>query len=289
MVAVASYFSFFRVVPSGFYSEPVLSGLVYTPIIRGCSAAGTNPQTNSIYQNGTERKATILAQGTDIVYDRAISHPCDMKATVESEARGASINIYEKWTGKGIANCICYSELGIRISSIPNGTYTVNAYRQWTEGDTFLILPKQVSVPNDKESCESSGGVWGNLGLSTQPGCNLPTSDANKACTDSKQCQGVCLILDDEYTGNCSGTYGGCNKCQENGGLCYEDSQIGWMCDRTITTSDGSAFCKNNNDCQDRCILPQENVTGKCSEWVYVFGCHAHVENGKVGGILCID
>lgn len=44
----------------------------------------------------------------------------------------------------------------------------------------------------DQVSCERSGGAWGRFGLMEVDQCNLPTTDANKVCNDSSECEGVC-------------------------------------------------------------------------------------------------
>jgi hypothetical protein len=44
-------------------------------------------------------------------------------------------------------------------------------------------------------TCEASGGRWGGCteGRGRLPGCNPKTGDGGKACTDSAQCEGVCV------------------------------------------------------------------------------------------------
>jgi hypothetical protein len=52
--------------------------------------------------------------------------------------------------------------------------------------------------PEEKASCENQGGKWGPLGgLANQTGCNIPYSDGGKTCSDSRQCQGECIVEDD--------------------------------------------------------------------------------------------
>jgi hypothetical protein len=48
-------------------------------------------------------------------------------------------------------------------------------------------------TPNDQVSCERPGGTWGRFGLMEIDQCNLPTTDANKVCNDSSECEGVCF------------------------------------------------------------------------------------------------
>jgi hypothetical protein len=49
------------------------------------------------------------------------------------------------------------------------------------------------TVPNDQRNCEVKGGVWKKIGIRPQAECNLPTTDAGKACSSSNVCEGVCL------------------------------------------------------------------------------------------------
>ena len=67
--------------------------------------------------------------------------------------------------------------------------------------------------PEDQSSCEVHKGIWifPMQGKITRAGhCNLPTTDAEKECSDSSQCQGGCLQRDKSLargvktTGHCS-------------------------------------------------------------------------------------
>ncbi len=48
-------------------------------------------------------------------------------------------------------------------------------------------------TPRDQGSCERLGGTWGRFGLMEIDQCNMPTTDANKVCNDSSECEGVCF------------------------------------------------------------------------------------------------
>ena len=54
--------------------------------------------------------------------------------------------------------------------------------------------PETTTTPTSKESCESLNGVWQIWRdvPNAQPECNLPTSDSEKPCTDSSQCESYC-------------------------------------------------------------------------------------------------
>lgn len=61
------------------------------------------------------------------------------------------------------------------------------------------VTTLKFTVPKDKESCLSAGGVWKRPGPRPVEECNLPTKDAGKICESSKVCEGVCLAdLGDE-------------------------------------------------------------------------------------------
>jgi hypothetical protein len=62
--------------------------------------------------------------------------------------------------------------------------------------------------------CKSRGGIWGNYFSYVVPNskgsCNLPTSDGDKICEDSRDCQSFCLTnrsteADSVGSGTCYG------------------------------------------------------------------------------------
>lgn len=60
-------------------------------------------------------------------------------------------------------------------------------------------------VPSDNEQdCLDQGGAWGPQGRAQTDMCDLPATDAGKSCTDSSQCQGLCLASGTPATGACS-------------------------------------------------------------------------------------
>ena len=70
----------------------------------------------------------------------------------------------------------------------------------------FFLYQKNKSQPlTPKQECESKGGVWATIGLDQIPQCNLPTSDGGKICTDSNQCESVCIGEDESsINGKCA-------------------------------------------------------------------------------------
>lgn len=61
-----------------------------------------------------------------------------------------------------------------------------------------------VVLPTNEQDCLDQGGTWGPQGLAQMDMCDLPTTDAGQPCTDSSQCQGLCLASDNPTTGTCS-------------------------------------------------------------------------------------
>ncbi len=56
------------------------------------------------------------------------------------------------------------------------------------------------------EECLALGGTWGPQGMLQLDMCDLPTTDAGQPCTDSSQCEGMCLAGETPEVGACSPT-----------------------------------------------------------------------------------
>jgi hypothetical protein len=66
--------------------------------------------------------------------------------------------------------------------------------RLWEEGcGKTAVKASKENLPDNQFSCESRQGKWGPIGLGIKNECNLPTSDAGKACGDQSECEGACL------------------------------------------------------------------------------------------------
>ena len=52
---------------------------------------------------------------------------------------------------------------------------------------------KIIEFPKDQLSCQAAGGKWGRIGLNPREECNLPTSDAGVVCSDSNECESLCI------------------------------------------------------------------------------------------------
>jgi hypothetical protein len=100
--------------------------------------------------------------------------------------------------------------------------------------------------------CLRQGGRWEVLGFSG-PGCKLPTSDSGKPCSDSRECQGLCLADNEEI------------KVDNGQGFLIPDPQL-------IEEMNANGV----------------ELHGICSAWQSTFGCQVVVENGEYVEI-CID
>jgi hypothetical protein len=57
-------------------------------------------------------------------------------------------------------------------------------------------------------SCKKTGGTWVPMGMAGKFGCDLPTPDAGKQCTDDDQCAMICQPTNkNKNIGVCSSTY----------------------------------------------------------------------------------
>jgi hypothetical protein len=71
-------------------------------------------------------------------------------------------------------------------------------------------VAKRPVIPESEQACLAAGGNWANIGLPGMPKrCDLKAGDANRSCTDSSQCEGMCLAPESvppgaSATGHCS-------------------------------------------------------------------------------------
>ncbi|MEK7518197.1 MAG: hypothetical protein AAB583_06670, partial [Patescibacteria group bacterium] len=99
---------------------------------------------------------------------------------------------------------------------------------------TFRFVEKRPLIPTNKISCEAKEGVWDRFGLVQEWRCNLPTSDAGQQCSNSSQCESICVVdgtlpPGTETKGKCyawTETLGTClnhvNKGKAQGTLCVD-------------------------------------------------------------------
>ncbi len=77
----------------------------------------------------------------------------------------------------------------------------------------------KASDEQSAKECTEAGGIWDRQsGRGHVTGCNLPTIDGGKDCTDSKECQGGCV------RGKCYGyrMYKGCGIIHNGQEMCIE-------------------------------------------------------------------
>ncbi len=89
--------------------------------------------------------------------------------------------------------------------------------------------------PYSEVSCEQFGGNWLSYygrGSSIHTSCQLPTTDANKECTNSSQCEGVCLPPVDRKASDQAELVGTCSEWDTfDNGITLEDGAIMWTLD----------------------------------------------------------
>ena len=84
--------------------------------------------------------------------------------------------------------------------------------------------------------------------------------------------------------------------CQAAGGSYGPAGMMGWYrC--TMPYADGGDVCSDSPECEGQCrasmddqpSMEGEPVTGTCQMNDNRFGCYGTVEDGRVGGFLCVD
>jgi hypothetical protein len=82
---------------------------------------------------------------------------------------------------------LMYKNAGVKFTTSDNNISS--------ECQELHSLDLESALTVDKALCEQCGGVWG---IGPHPeGCNPPNMDADKSCTDSSQCVGLCFAEDD--------------------------------------------------------------------------------------------
>lgn len=107
----------------------------------------------------------------------------DLKALPEPPQKIQEIRVYGfGWEFQGAV--AQFSLLG-SMTALPSTDPTPSSTRRPTVTNQEL--------PKDKATCEAQGGRWGKIGLAPIEQCNLPTPDAGKVCSDSRDCTGMCI------------------------------------------------------------------------------------------------
>lgn len=95
------------------------------------------------------------------------------------------------WAIIGGLGCLA---ICLMLAIIGGGLWFISANLTVQATPTILRRPtKIIEMPKDQPSCLAAGGKWGRIGLGPREECNLPTSDAGTACSDSSECESLCL------------------------------------------------------------------------------------------------
>jgi len=68
-----------------------------------------------------------------------------------------------------------------------------------TRSSATQLPAKKADKPVTKEACDACHGLWDIHGIGDTETCICPTSDAGKTCTDGQQCEGACIVTDDDF------------------------------------------------------------------------------------------
>ncbi len=96
----------------------------------------------------------------------------------------------------------------------------VSACSQNAQQTTSTTTKSQFVTPQTVEDCTAMSGTWGKIGTRSYEQCNIHTTDAGKRCSDSDDCQGMCVNNDPlSVQGKCSDLriVVGCQSFVENG------------------------------------------------------------------------
>ena len=94
-------------------------------------------------------------------------------------------------------------------------------------------LRANASAKIDQQKCKAQGGTVRSVGMMGMPSCVIPYADANKICSDSSECQGICTTeattAGTAVTGKCSvnsasvfGCYSKVKDGKAEPGLCVD-------------------------------------------------------------------
>jgi hypothetical protein len=83
-------------------------------------------------------------------------------------------------------------------------------------------------------------------------------------------------------------------KCVNAGGTWHSFWITGDNCN--FLTKDNGTQCRDGSECEGECIRDETvqwnestNITGRCSAWRVVYGCHRLVENGTASHYFCYE
>jgi hypothetical protein len=128
----------------------------------------------------------------------------------------------------------------IRLYVFALGFIALLSFCMWVgdRGDSSRKLPNMptkslpAGAPKNQQDCEQNGGDWGPQGLNQTLMCDMPAADAGKQCTNSDQCEGLCLAPPGVDLRTGTDGFGQCSPRQINFGcaLRIEDRKIWSIC-----------------------------------------------------------
>ena len=69
----------------------------------------------------------------------------------------------------------------------------------------FAVPVAKPVIPESEAECIAMGGSWTTLGLpmpDKPKTCDLKATDSGKSCTDSNECQGICIAPESAHAGS---------------------------------------------------------------------------------------
>jgi hypothetical protein len=99
------------------------------------------------------------------------------------------------WAVVGALGCLALFLCAVLAGAGGYIFYDVDPFKLQNAAATPTARPTKsvIDIPKDQAACEAQGGKWGRIGLAPREECNLPTTDAGKVCSDSSECEGMCV------------------------------------------------------------------------------------------------
>ncbi len=153
--------------------NPSASDFYLVPDIKGCARGEEGDGSRSL-KSGGDQEPAIEVVGSTIKYSREIDHMCCREVKFEKSIKGATITLYEVWSGEG-CRCMCFSEISASVENVPAGKYTVLVYAKGTTTDgkpmdeSLIISSSVVIFPLSTKSLSYSMPIEGFGGRMNKP------------------------------------------------------------------------------------------------------------------------
>jgi hypothetical protein len=74
-------------------------------------------------------------------------------------------------------------------------------------GDSGVYIGENEECIDTRDKCEAKSGFWYGsvMGRGRTVGCSLPTKDAGRTCSDSSQCESICVVVQSNKPCSCHG------------------------------------------------------------------------------------